>query len=134
MKILYVDDDPEDRELFSEVITYLGSSDFLFQKESIECLFANDGLNAIEKLTNSGDLPEVIFSDINMPLMGGKKLLQHLKSHPQFLNIPVIMFSTVCDVNEAKTFKAMGALDCIKKPSGFKNLVRVISKIIYKNY
>src|SRR5688572_8484690 len=95
MTILFIDDDPEDTDIFCEAVSYLNKSDFLAgKKESIECLTLNNGCKTIEFLSDLKELPQYIFLDINMPVMDGKECLIYLKDHPKFSGIPVIMLST----------------------------------------
>lgn len=133
MTILFIDDDPEDTELFCEAVFYLKKSDFLAEKkEHVKCLALNNGCKTIEFLSDQKELPNYIFLDINMPMMDGKECLIYLKNHPKFSEIPVIMLSTALKGNQSTEFKSLGAYDCIQKPTGFKELVKVLSKYIYE--
>jgi CheY-like chemotaxis protein len=135
MTILFIDDDPDDTELYCEAVNYLNSAEFIHtNKENINCLTANNGCTAVDLLPILKELPDYIFLDINMPVMGGKECLKHLKSNPAFSNIPVIMFSTAFGTDDAKEFKALGANDCILKPSGFNQLVKILSRYVYGKY
>lgn len=132
MTILFVDDDNDDTELFCEAVDYLNKSDFIAgRKNDINCLIAKNGRDAIDLLSNLHELPNYIFMDINMPLMGGKDCLKDLKNTPRFSKIPVIMLSTTLHETDLQNFKAIGAADCIVKPSGFKSLVKVLAKYVY---
>ena len=83
-RILVVDDDNDDRELFSEA---LASVDPV-----IVCDQATDGAEALKRLsTREIDKPDIIFLDINMPVMNGWQFLSKLKSEDQYKNIPVIV-------------------------------------------
>ena len=132
MIILFVDDDPEDAELFCEAVRYLNSSEFLSSdKVNITCLTASDGRKAVDMLSSLNALPDYIFLDINMPLMDGKKCLAFLKGDARFSQIPVIMLSTAFRNNETSELMALGASDCIVKPTQFNSLVKILSKYIY---
>lgn len=135
MTLLFIDDDPEDTELFCEAVTYLNNSDFIYaEKESVACVTANNGCMAIDLLAALKEMPDYIFLDINMPGMDGRQCLRHLKSDQLFCDIPVIMLSTTFDGQDAIALKALGAYDCIKKPCAFNDLVKVLSKYIYRKY
>ena len=59
-KILVVDDDMDDVQLFGEVIANI--------EPSIELMYAEDGREALEKLAATTNyLPDLIFLDLNMP-------------------------------------------------------------------
>jgi CheY-like chemotaxis protein len=132
MTILFIDDDPEDTELFCEVVNYLNSVEvFISKHERIECIAVNDGCQAVELMPTLSILPDLIFLDINMPIMGGKDCLKSLKRHPEFMRIPIVMFSTAFREAEANEFKELGAIDCVKKPNGFHDLVKILAKHVY---
>ena|SRR5687767_2194689 len=135
MTVLFIDDDPEDTELYCEAVSYLSKSDFLAdKKEKIQCLALNHSTKAIDFLSNLKELPDYVFLDINMPGIGGEECLRTLKSHQQFAQIPIIMFSTVCEDHHVRKFLQLGAHDCIQKPVGFNELVKVFSKYIFQKY
>ena len=72
MTILFIDDDADDTEMFCEAVVYLNDSDFVAaKKEELVCLTLSDGRKAINFLTGLRELPDNIFLDINMPIMGG---------------------------------------------------------------
>ena len=63
MVILIVDDDPEDIQLFAEALLEID--------ESINCVEAYNGLEALKVLKRNSFLPNYIFLDINMPIVDG---------------------------------------------------------------
>jgi CheY-like chemotaxis protein len=132
MSILFVDDDPDDTDLFCEAVAYINNSDFVYEKNSVQCMAVNNGNQAIDVLTTLTELPDYIFLDINMPLMNGEECLKHIRANARFSNIPVIMFSTAFNKRASTDLMALGASDCILKPNGFNALVKVLSNYIYK--
>jgi CheY-like chemotaxis protein len=135
MTILFIDDDQDDTDLFCEAIAYLNSSEFVYaDKQLIHCIAVNNGCQAIDLLDTLQELPDYIFLDINMPLMGGRECLSHLKHNPKFANIPVIMLSTACMPEDVIELKRLGASDCINKPRGFNELVKIFAKYVYAKY
>src|SRR6188768_3557680 len=101
MVILIVDDDPEDIQLFAEALLEID--------ESINCVEAYNGLEALKVLKRNSFLPNYIFLDINMPLMNGRKCLEEIKSNPNYNHIPVIIYSTTTDVKQIEEFRKLGA-------------------------
>lgn len=135
MTILFIDDDPDDTSLFCEAAAYLNSAQFIYEdKEPVDCITASNGCRAVDLLPHLKVLPDYIFLDINMPVMGGKECLRYLKNDRMFSDIPVIMFSTTFGTQEESEFKALGAYDCIKKPCAFNELVKILSKYIYRKF
>ena len=78
--ILIVDDKPE----IAKVITIQLSKDYNVHSEG----------NPIEALAwmHSGNIPDLIISDVNMPEMDGRTFLKQLKASSTFNFIPVILF------------------------------------------
>src|SRR3954468_6101556 len=82
------------------------------------CPSPKKGLEAIEKLK-----PELVFLDIEMPLMNGFELLQ------QFKEIPFsVIFTTSYDQYAIKAIR-FSALDYLLKPIDPKELVAAVQKI-----
>lgn len=84
--ILYADDDVDDREMMEEL--FASQSDYLL-------LTFNDGEALINHLdqVNKERICLVVL-DMNMPLLDGMKTLQQIRNDSQFLNLPVIMYTT----------------------------------------
>lgn len=112
--ILYVDDDPDDREFFG----------FAFQhvESRLNLKTASDGFDALEKLA-SEENPAGIYIDINMPKMNGMELLRIIKSTPAYASIPAFIFSTTVDAISVEEAKRLGAAGVLVKPNSFKALV-----------
>lgn len=132
MTILFIDDDPDDTEVFCEAVEYLNSSEFLFGKhERIKCFTSPNCSKALALLKQLDELPKYIFLDINMPMMDGKDCLRALKLEPAFSAISVIMLSTTLRPKDVRQFQEMGAIDSIVKPGGFNELIKVLAKYVY---
>src|SRR5438128_1904468 len=86
-KILLVDDDSDDREFFCEAVDEIGFDTL--------CFTATDGRQAIAQMDEKIiETPDLIFLDINMPIMNGWQCLSILKERQEYKSIPVIMYST----------------------------------------
>lgn len=132
MTLLFIDDDPDDTGLYCEAVAYLNSSEFIYsEKVTINCLTAINGEKALALLSTLHELPEYIFLDVNMPVMGGKECLEHLKANSRYAHIPTTILSTALSPADIDRFKALGAANCIIKPSGFGNLVKILSRYVY---
>jgi CheY-like chemotaxis protein len=81
IRLMIIDDDADDRMLFIEAVKEID--------EKIECLWAKDGLQALEDLRNEAlPLPDYIFLDLRMPRVNGKKCLSEMKSDSRLKEIP----------------------------------------------
>jgi CheY-like chemotaxis protein len=121
MVILYVDDDPEDIEIFVEAVKENDSS--------IKCLIANNGKQAMDIL-HSDLLPDFIFLDINMPVINGGVILTEIRKDTKFRDIPVIMYSTTMNQREIDEYKKMGASHFLMKHNHFQDLCDAVSSIL----
>jgi CheY-like chemotaxis protein len=132
MNILFIDNDLEDIELYREAINYINSSEYFANNDSkVDCQTLTNCRNVIEFLDKNNPKPDVIFLDINMPLIGGKECLGMIKNDGRTSKIPVVMLSTNCPLPDSEEFKKLGALDCIQKPNDFRKLVKIFTKFIF---
>jgi CheY-like chemotaxis protein len=110
-KVLLVEDDADDRDLFTT---------FFSERNEISLLPAvTNGLELIaylKKVRSDHELPDLIVLDQNMPLMNGKQTLQFLKSDPRFAQIPAVIYSTYTDSNLIIDCKKLGASMVAVKP------------------
>ena len=83
-----------------------------------KCMSAKKGLEAIEKIK-----PELVFLDIEMPVMNGFELLE------QFKQIPFsVIFTTSYDQYAIKAIR-FSALDYLLKPIDPKELIAAVHKV-----
>ncbi|OQP44217.1 hypothetical protein A4D02_35665 [Niastella koreensis] len=117
-KFLLVDDDLDDAKLFCEAID---------QISSVECITIENGLKLFDLLSkhniNSSD---VIFLDINMPVISGWECLKKLKSSAEYYRIPVIMYSTSSARNDIERAYNLGAQLFLTKPISFGELSNIL--------
>lgn len=103
--ILFVDDDEDDIEIFSDAFRNLDPA--------VEITVAENGLKALELLNDKQ--PCLIILDLNMPCLDGKQTFQKIKSNPQFKKVPVIIFSSSANPADKKMFDEFG-ISFITKP------------------
>lgn len=123
-KILLADDDKDDREIFSEALASV-DADVLY--EGVE-----DGGEAIEALSDPPNRPNIIFLDINMPVMNGWDVLKKLKDDSTYGDIPVIVYSTSSGEKEKKIAFDLGALCFVTKPDSVKLIKAMLEIVISK--
>ena len=121
-RFLLVDDDTDDRELFSEALASVNPV--------IICDLAADAEEALTKLGGNKDVPDVIFLDINLPATTGWQFLSNLKTTTAYKDIPVIMYSTSNNQRDKEIARKLGALCFITKPSAFKKLKSTLDLVI----
>jgi CheY-like chemotaxis protein len=119
---LLVDDDVDDTEMFIEALAGIDNS--------IKCHNAVDGRVALEKLNELDNNPNLIFLDINMPVMNGWQFLKIIKEDERYKQIPVIVISTSSHQRETTIALELGALCYLTKPNDFEILKNVLQLIV----
>lgn len=110
-----IDDDVDDQEIFTLVLKSV--------YPSMKCIVANDGIEAIVKLTAEETFnPDYIFLDLNMPRMDGKECLQEIKKIDRLKGTPVIIYSTSSEQNDIQGTRALGASGYLEKQSSVAEL------------
>ncbi|HYC85455.1 MAG TPA: response regulator [Chryseosolibacter sp.] len=122
-RILLIDDDEDDRWLFSEAITRT--------LPAAECITIAGGVEALNLLrSGNSPLPHVIFLDLNMPGMDGLKCLEHMKGDPALRQIPVFVYSTSNFHRDIEQAYRHGAEQFIIKPSDFNHLCSLLKELL----
>ena len=103
-KVLLVDDISEFKRLTKMFLSHE------FDVESVE-----NGLEALSLLSR-GYLPDIIVTDLVMPVLDGFQFLKQLRKSGQYRDIPVIVLSGVDKSNEKVKILKMGANDYMVKP------------------
>ncbi|HRJ11786.1 MAG TPA: response regulator [Alphaproteobacteria bacterium] len=112
MSILIVDDDPTIRDLTSLLLSQAGFT---------EIATADSGAKALQILgidppAPSEFIPDVILMDIMMPGIDGIETCARIKREETFADIPVLMVTTLNDVEHLKKAFIAGATDYMNKP------------------
>lgn len=82
-RILTVDDDPSTRFVLRLIL----------EREGYEILEASDGVKALEIL-KSDPLPDIVTSDLMMPIMSGFELIHRLRSEARTLAVPIVVVTS----------------------------------------
>jgi CheY-like chemotaxis protein len=120
--LFLVDDDEDDRDFFLSV--------FETMRDRVVCETADNGLSAWERLTQTSYRPDLIFLDLNMPVMNGKQLLQKIRGHANLQRIPVIILSTSSNDKTIQDAREAGAADFITKPNKLSVLEHRLKAVI----
>jgi CheY-like chemotaxis protein len=123
-KILLVDDDIDDRLIFSELLREANKDTLL--------IFAENGLEMVALLdkTEENDLPEMIILDQNMPKMTGKESLIFLKGSHRYQHIPTIIYSTFQVEDFYRECLELGAQNVIDKPDTMQAYREMIGQFL----
>lgn len=119
---LLADDDLDDTEMFCEALASIDNS--------IVYHCAGNGREALQTLSTLSEKPQLIFLDVNMPVMNGWQCLKHLKEDERYKQIPVIIVSTSSHQREREIAADLGALCYLIKPNDFNELTQVLQVIV----
>ncbi len=116
---LLIDDDQDDRDFFSSVLTMVSPETRL--------VTANDAVSARTLLRDDAP-PDYIFLDLFLPGIDGYEFLLHLKRDINHRRIPVIVYSQVSNHIEIAKIKKFGAIDFFVKSGVTEELRRQLER------
>lgn len=120
--VLLIDDDEDDHEIFLSAIEEIN--------KEVTCVGIADAAKALEQLEAKHLNPEIIFLDLNMPVMSGQEFLIEIKKKSALNHIPVIMFSTSASLPTIMLTRELGAVDFITKPQNYDQLVELLTPYV----
>lgn len=93
-----------------------------------EIFEAENGNQALKSL--SENWIDLVFADINMPVMGGIEMIRKMKEDDMLSKTPVIIVSTEGSKTRIDQLKKDGITDYIRKPFTPEDIRRVIEKVM----
>lgn len=122
LKIIFVEDDPDDRELISDCLLYNGFPSYLV-------LDSGPNLFSYLESVQDASLPDLIVVDMNMPHMSGYEAIRQLKDHPRYSMIPVFILTTTYRSPVVEKSIAAGAAGYYKKPNSIAELNSILKEL-----
>lgn len=124
IRILLTDDDQDDKDFFADAIADIHLN---FPVE-----FCKNGLELLDRLYDKNlFVPDIIFLDLNMPIISGFEALQQIRENGMFKDIPIIaIYSTSASEEGIKHAFGLGANAYIVKPVDFNDLKKLLRKVI----
>jgi signal transduction histidine kinase len=117
-KILYVEDNRENRMLIEAVLTMAG----------YEVVLAEDGMRGIKKAIE--ELPDLILMDINLPDMDGYETATIIRNMRQFQNIHIIALTASADRGKRELSLVAGCDGFIEKPINIHKFVGQVEEFL----
>jgi DNA-binding response OmpR family regulator len=115
-KILCIEDDRETAALIAEELVERG----------FEISIAHDGRAGLAAILKN--MPDLVLSDISMPVMSGFELLERLTAlEPRFAKMPFIFLTALTDRDNELKGRHLGADDYVTKPIDFEVLTTIIN-------
>jgi two-component system chemotaxis response regulator CheY len=96
--------------------------------KDVEIVEASDGVDALKKI--SAGKFDIIFTDINMPIMDGLKLVSLVKNDPANKDIPIVVITTEGGQEDRDRALALGANSYVTKPIQATNLLATATQLL----
>jgi DNA-binding response OmpR family regulator len=115
-KILCIEDDRETASLIAEELIDRG----------YDVTIAQDGRQGLDAILRV--MPDLVLSDISMPVMSGFELLERLIAlSPRFSHMPFVFLTALTDRDNQLKGRQLGADDYVTKPIDFELLATIIA-------
>jgi CheY-like chemotaxis protein len=121
-KVFLIEDDEDDQELFLMALRQINPS--------LDCIVLSGGDSALQALEQSEATPDLIFLDLNMPVMTGQQFLTELSKKDPDNQIPVVVLSTSSDRATIEEVKDLGVRSFITKPNSLHELKNILQRIL----
>jgi CheY-like chemotaxis protein len=123
LELLLVEDNPGDVRLAEEAFKAAGEMPAIH--------VAHDGAEALQYLRRQPPFqnavrPDLILLDLNLPKVNGREVLSAIKSDPDLLRIPVIVWTTARSEREVAAVYELHANCCVTKPVDLDSFFRLI--------
>jgi CheY-like chemotaxis protein len=125
--ITLADDDEDDRLFFTDAFDEL--------KINTVVNTVNNGKELLSFLNHPETvLPNIIFLDLNMPILNGIDCLKEIKLNDKFKDIAIAIYSTSSSEKDIENTFVLGANIYIKKPSNFNELKKILADVVTINW
>jgi two-component system, OmpR family, alkaline phosphatase synthesis response regulator PhoP len=109
----------EDEQAIAEMLAAI------LEETNYRVVIAGNGQEALKRLETTS--PDLIISDIMMPVMDGRTLCVKLQAHPRYRSIPIVLMSAAFDSISRIDGNPAGFL---RKPFGLQELLNTIVNIL----
>jgi CheY-like chemotaxis protein len=118
LRVLLVEDAPFLRYAFGR----------LLRMEGFDVKEVNDGREALDVL--AGFHPQLILTDLMMPVMGGIELIAHIRADPATMDLPVVAITADATDQANLAARQAGADDVITKPIDLSALLERLKMLV----
>jgi two-component system chemotaxis response regulator CheY len=116
--ILTVDDSPSIRQMIKVALEPVGH----------KVIEAGDGAQGLAKCQASR--PDMVITDLNMPVMNGLEMIRALRKQPSLTGLPIVFLTTESNDATKQEAKSAGATAWITKPFKPEQLLTVVGKLV----
>lgn len=120
IKVLAIDDSRTIRSLVQRAMTDAG----------FDCVVADDGAQGIARFRE--DPPDVVITDINMPVLDGYGVISAIRGGRAHANTPILVLTTESAPHLKARAREAGATGWIVKPFDDEAIVTVVRRVTGK--
>jgi YesN/AraC family two-component response regulator len=91
---------------------------------------ASSGESALRKMHRQK--PDLILSDVRMPVLNGFDLFEKVKSDPHLRSIPYVFMSSIDDFDAMRTARELGADDYFEKPFDAEGVRTIVLDLLIR--
>ena len=125
-RVVIVDDNEINRSILVEQMTGWGL-------DAACCSDGRDLISILSHLQKQNIKVDLIILDYQMPEMDGGEVARILRDDPYMSKIPIIMLTSVDQLEDGSTFSSLGVDGFMTKPARSAYLLRTIVRILEKN-
>jgi signal transduction histidine kinase/DNA-binding response OmpR family regulator len=110
--------------------------EILLKNKNITSTIASDGMEALEIYKKTNNKFDMVFTDINMPIMGGVEFFENMMEFEKSNNIthtPIIALTANAIVGDKEKFIDMGMDGYLSKPIDKKELEEILKNFLINN-
>ena len=117
-RVLAVDDSTTMRQMLQHCLAGAG----------FDVVLAEDGADGVEKLKESN--PDVVITDINMPVMDGFEFIETVRGGDFSARLPILVLTTESDAAKKARARDAGATGWIVKPFDPEKLIGAVNRVM----
>ena len=128
--LLLLEDSEEDEFLFRRAVAKLGRAIQVQRVQNVAD--AQEYLLGAGKFQDRAQFPmaSVVFSDLQLPGMGGLQFLEWLRSQPALRSMPCIIYSGSANPSDVQTAYELGVTSFIVKPIDFNDWISRLEVVL----
>jgi CheY-like chemotaxis protein len=126
--LLLIEDDPNDRLITQSVLEKVEAGYMVQMVRN-----GQEGIGYLDGVGPYADrerfpFPTFLITDLKMPLLDGFGVLEHIRGHPEWSIIPMVVLSASQDTDDIQRAYQLGANSYLLKPQGYEELCGLLLK------
>jgi len=123
LHILIAEDDIDDGEIIE--------ASFARHPSFLNVDIVKNGKELLDFLKSTKNIPDIILTDINMPILNGIEALAEIHEDSSFRNIPAFVYSTTINPTYEAKCKELGTKGFLIKPFQLEEFYEIPNRILY---